>query len=212
MSKSQALEVKKLRQKTGAGFMDCKQALDSSGNNFDKALDWLKKKGLSTAEKKMGRSAVEGLVASYIHGPGRVGVLLEVNSETDFVARNESFKSFVKDLSLHITAMSPLYVREADIPRQVKEKEKQLFEEQALPKAKNKELAGKIAKGLYKKWLADVCLEQQEFVREKSEKKQTVEQALKDIISRTGENIVIRRFARFALGETSASFKTEKKG
>lgn len=206
----QALEIKKLRQKTGAGIMDCKQALKASNNDFSKALDWLKKKGLSTAAKKSSRSAQEGLVASYIHGNGQIGVLLEVNSETDFVARNEHFKSFVKELSLHITAMHPLYIKEDDIPKEIKEKEKGIFEEQALAKAKNKEVAGKIAEGLYKKWLAEVCLLNQEFIREGAEGRQTVQQVLNDLIARIGENIIIRRFARFALGETAETNSPEK--
>ena len=202
MSNVQALEVKKLRQKTGAGIMDCKQALQASNNNLDKALDWLKKKGLSTATKKSIREATEGLISSYIHNNGRIGILLEVNSETDFVARNENFKLFVKELSLHIAAMQPLYVQESDIPENLREKEKKIFEEQALSKSKNKEIAPRIAEGLYKKWLAEICLLKQEFIRENAENKQTVEQALNELIARVGENILIRRFARFALGET----------
>lgn len=202
MSSIQALEVKKLRQQTGAGIMDCKQALQVSNNNFDKAVDWLRKKGLSTVAKKSGREAVEGLITSYIHGNGRIGVLLEVNSETDFVARNEIFKSFVKDLSLHIAAMQPLYVKEEDISEQVREREKKIFEEQALLKSKNTKMTGRIGEGLYKKWLTEVCLLKQEFVRENAEHKQTVEQALNDLIAKIGENIIIRRFTRFALGET----------
>ena len=198
----QAQDVKKLRQKTGAGFMDCKQALQSCNSNFDEALNWLKKKGLSTAAKKSDRKAVEGLVFSYIHGNGRIGVLLEVNSETDFVARNESFKTFVKQLSLHISAMGPLYIREEDIPGELKEKEKKIFKEQALSKAKKPEVAERIAEGLYKKWLEEVCLLKQEFVRENQEGKQTIEQALNELIARVGENVIIRRFVRFALGET----------
>lgn len=202
MSNTQALDVKKLRQQTGAGIMDCKQALQASDNNFDKAKDWLKKKGLSLAAKKSGRKAVEGMVASYIHGNGRIGVLLEVNSETDFVARNEDFKTFVKELSLHIAAMQPLYLREEDVPEEVKNKEKQIFQEQALSKSKNKEVVDRIAGGLYDKWLREVCLLKQEFVRERADQKQTMEQALKDLIARVGENILIRRFVCFVLGET----------
>ena len=208
MSHVSALEVKKLRQQTGAGIMDCKQALQASDNRLDQALDWLKKKGLSTAAKKSGRETAEGLIASYIHGNGRIGVLLEVNSETDFVARNEHFKSFVKDLSLHIAAMQPLYVQEQHIPEDIKEKEKQLFKAQALSKAKNKEMAGHIAEGLYNKWLAEVCLLKQEFVRENAEVRQTVEQALKHLMARVGENILIRRFSRFVLGEITHKNRT----
>lgn len=209
MSHVQALEVKRLRQKTGAGIMDCKQALLASNNSFEGALDWLKKKGLSTAGKKSGRLAGEGLIASYIHGNGRMGVLLEVNSETDFVARNENFKSFVRELSLHIAAMQPLYVGEKDIPENIRDREKKTCKEQALVRAKNKEVSARIAEGLYKKWLEEVCLMKQEFVREKAEGRQTVEQALKELIARIGENIVIRRFVRFALGETAQKENTD---
>lgn len=198
----QAQEVKKLRQKTGAGFMDCKQALQACNNDFEKALSWLKKKGLSTVAKKSGRKAVEGLISSYIHGNGRIGVLLEVNSETDFVARNEKFKTFVKQLSLHILAMQPLYIKETDIPEVLKAEEKEIFKKQALFKSKKPEVAEKIAEGLYKKWMEEVCLLKQEFVRENKEGKQTIEQALNDLISQLGENVIIRRFVRFALGET----------
>ena len=204
----QALDVKKLRQKTGAGFMDCKQALHACNNNFDEASEWLKKKGLSVAAKKSGRKAVEGLVFSYIHGNGRIGVLLEVNSETDFVARNESFKTFVKQLSLHISAMNPLYIKELDIPKDLLEKEKFFFKEQALAKAKKPEIADRIAEGLYQKWLGEVCLLKQEFVRETQDNKQSIEQALNELISLVGENIVIRRFARFVLGETDEENKS----
>ena len=212
MTNIQALEVKKLRQQTGAGIMDCKQALQASDNNFDKAVDWLKKKGLSTAAKKSDREAAEGLIASYIHGNGRIGVLLEVNSETDFVARNEHFKSFVKELSLHIAAMQPLYVQELDISEDLREKERTIFKEQALSKTDNKQRVEQITEGLYKKWLSEVCLLKQEFVRENTEHKQTVEQALNDLVSRVGENIVIRRFILFTLGETAQKTENRKKG
>ena len=202
MPNIQALDVKKLRQQTGAGIMDCKQALKASGNNFDKAKDWLKKKGLSLAAKKSERKAVEGTVASYIHGNGRIGVLLEVNSETDFVARNKDFKTFVKDLSLHIAAMQPLYLKEEDIPEEVKQKEKQIFQVQALSKTKKQEVADRIKEGLFNNWLKEVCLLKQEFVRQNADQKQTVEQSLQDLIARVGENILIRRFVCFVLGET----------
>ena len=204
----QAQDVKNLRQKTGAGFMDCKQALTACNGDFESALTWLKKKGLSAVAKKSDRKAGEGLVFSYIHGNGRIGVLLEVNSETDFVARNENFKTFVKQLSLHISAMGPLYIREEDIPDNLKEKEKRIFKEQALLKAKKPEITEKIAKALYKKWLEEICLLKQEFVRENQEGKQTIEQALNELIARVGENIVIRRFVRFVLGETHEEKKS----
>ena len=203
----QAQEVKKLRQKTGAGFMDCKQALQACNSNFEEALNWLKKKGLSSAVKKSDRKAAEGLIFSYIHGNGRMGVLLEVNSETDFVARNERFKTFVKQLSMHILAMRPLYIKEENIPENLRKKEKEIFKAASLSKAKQPEVAEQIAKGLYKKWLEEVCLLKQEFVRENQEGRQTIEQALNELISVMGENVVIRRFVRFVLGETHEETK-----
>jgi len=183
--------------------MACKEALVASDNNFEKAREWLRKKGLAQADKKSSRQATEGAVFSYIHGEGRLGVLLEVNSETDFVARNEQFKQFVKQLSLHIAAMNPIYVKEKDIPEEIIKREKELVKKQAQAKTKNSSLTDKIAEGLYEKWLEQVCLLKQEFVRDSEEKKQKVEEALKDLIARLGENVVIRRFARFVLGETS---------
>ena len=202
-----ANEVKQLRQETGAGFMACKEALSASENNFEKAKQWLRKKGLSTATKKSSRQASEGMVFSYIHGEGRLGVLIEVNSETDFATRNEYFKQFVKQLSLHIAAMNPVYVKKEDIPEAVLQKEKELCREQAQAKTKKPEVVEKITEGLYEKWLEQVCLLNQEFVRDSEEKKQKVEEVLKDLIARLGENVVIRRFVRFVLGETSESEK-----
>ena len=198
-----ANHVKQLRQETGAGFMACKEALSESDNNFEKAKEWLKKKGLSTAAKKSSRQASEGKVFSYIHGEGRLGVLLEVNSETDFAARNEHFQQFVKQLSLHIAAMNPTYVQKTDIPTDILEKEKELCKSQAQAKTKDSKVLERISEGLLNKWLEQVCLFNQEFVRDSEEKKQKVEEALKDLIARLGENVVVRRFVRFALGETS---------
>ena len=194
-------QVKKLRQQTGAGIMDCKQALKESDNNFDKAIQWLRKQDLSRVSKKSDRVTSEGTIASYIHGEGRIGVLVEVNSETDFVAKNQEFKNFVKDISLHIVAMNPSYVREEDIPQDVRNKEKEIFLNQAKEKKKNESTTQMIAEGLYKKWLSGSCLLNQEFVRQDSEKKETVSSVLTQLISKIGENITIRRFVRFALGE-----------
>lgn len=196
-----AASVKKLRDQTGAGFLNCQKALLESKGDFDKARAWLKQKDLSRAGGKAHRIAREGVVASYIHGQGRVGVLVEVNSETDFAARNSAFQRFVKNLSLHIAAMNPLWVDESDLPEEVKVKEKAIFEEKAKMKANNSEVAKKISEGLYKKWLSEVCLLEQEFVNPDVEKKETVSSALKGLISLLGENVIIRRFSRFALGE-----------
>ena len=196
-----AESVKKLRQQTGAGFLNCKKALEESKGDFDKAIQWLKKKDLSRSDGKAHRIASEGVVASYIHGQGRVGVLLEVNSETDFAARNSEFQKFVKNLTLHIAAMNPLWVNETNIPEEVKTNEKNLFEEKARAKTNNLETAKRISEGLYKKWLTEVCLSHQEFVNPDAEKKENVLSALKNLISKLGENVIIRRFSRFSLGE-----------
>ena len=202
---SAAEKVRELRQKTGAGIMNCKKALQESDNDLDQAVLWLRKNNLNQALKKSGREAKEGVVASYIHGEGRIGVLLEVNSETDFVARNTDFQDFVRDLRLHIAAMSPSYVKEEDIPSEWVEKEKNLFNEQAEEKSKDPKVKGRISAGLYKKWLETVCLLNQEFVRQDQEgPKEKVGVALSQLSAKVGENIVIRRFVRFALGEESS--------
>ncbi|MCY4512283.1 MAG: translation elongation factor Ts [Bdellovibrionales bacterium] len=202
---SVAEKVKELRSKTGAGIMHCKKALQESSNDLDQAVLWLRKNNLNQALKKSGRKAKEGVVASYIHGAGRIGVLLEVNSETDFVARNTDFQDFVRDLRLHIAAMSPSYIKEEDVPAELVEKEKNLFSEQAEKKSKDPKVKERISAGLYKKWLETVCLLNQEFVRQNQEgPKETVGVALSQLSAKVGENIVIRRFVRFALGEESS--------
>ena len=202
---SSAEKVRELRQKTGAGIMHCKKALQESGDDLNQAIQWLRKNNLNQALKKSGRQAKEGVVASYIHGGGRIGVLLEVNSETDFVARNEDFQNFVRDLRLHIAAMNPLYVKEEDIPSDLVEREKNLFQEQAEKKSQDPKVKERISTGLYKKWLETVCLLNQEFVRQnQGGPKETVGVAVSQLSAKVGENIVIRRFARFALGEESS--------
>lgn len=204
-------QIRRLRKKTGAGIMDCRQALLSCGNDFEKAEAWLRKKDLSQAAKKSGREAAEGSVASYIHPGGRIGVLLEVNSETDFAARSREFQDFVRDLSRHIAAMSPLFVSEGSVPAEILESETKIFEAKAAERAKKKELAPAIARGMLKKRMSEICLMNQEFVREEQDKKQTVAQALNELISKTGENIIVRRFSRFALGEKQGEKQGENK-
>lgn len=190
--------VKDLREKTSAGMMDCKKALQESQGDFEKAVEWLRVKGLSKAQKKSGRLTAEGVVGSYIHAGGRIGVLVEVNSETDFVARNEEFQKFVSDVAMHIAAMGPSFVREDDIPESVREKEKEVLINKALEEGKKREFLDKIIEGQLKKWSAETCLLGQKFVKNPD---LTVEQYLQETISRIGENIVIRRFSRFELGE-----------
>lgn len=193
-----AASVKELREKTGAGMMDCKKALQETSGDFDKAIDWLRTKGLSKAAKKAGRVAAEGAISSYIHGEGRIGVLVEVNSETDFVARNEAFQDFVRDVGMHIAALAPQFVRIEEIPEEVRERELGVLKAKALEEGKKPEFLDKILEGQIKKWAAEICLMDQKFVKNPD---QTVADRLQELIAKIGENIVIRRFARFELGE-----------
>lgn len=193
-----ASDVKNLREITGAGMLDCKKALEENAGNQEAAIEWLRKKGLSKAAKKADRSATEGLVQSYIHGEGRIGVLVEVNSETDFVARNEDFKAFVNDICMHIAAVSPMYVKQDEIDPAIIQKEKEILKGKALEEGKKPEFIEKILEGQIKKWAAEICLLDQKFVKDPDI---TVEQHLTNTIARIGENLVIRRFVRFELGE-----------
>ncbi len=190
--------VKELRERTGAGMMDCKKALNETSGNFDAAIDWLRKKGLSAAAKKAGRIAAEGAVSSYIHGEGRVGVLIEVNSETDFVARNDKFREFVKDVAMHVAAMAPLVVRQEELPSEAIERETSVLKSKALEEGKKPEFLDKIIAGQISKWKAEKCLLDQKFVKNPDI---TVNDLLNQTIASIGENIVVRRFVRFELGE-----------
>jgi elongation factor Ts len=193
-----ATDVKELREKTGAGMMDCKKALEETAGNFEKAVDWLRAKGLSKAAKKAGRVAAEGLVTSYIHAGGRIGVLLEVNSETDFVARNEEFQNFCRDVAMHIAAMGPQFVQQSDIDEAARQREHAVLKAKALEEGKKPEFIDKILDGQIKKWAAEICLMDQKFVKNPDK---TVSQLLQELIAKIGENIVIRRFVRYELGE-----------
>jgi elongation factor Ts len=190
--------VRALREKTGAGMMDCKKALVETLGNIDEAIDFLRKKGIASAAKKSGRATKEGSVLSYIHGEGRVGVLLEVNCETDFVARTEQFKQFCKDLGLHVAAANPQWVRSDEVPAETVAKEKEIAVAQMLAAGKPAAVVEKIAEGKVKKFYEDNCLLFQPFVKDPSK---SIDQLLKETIAVLGENISIRRFARFALGE-----------
>lgn len=190
--------VRDLREKTNAGMMDCKKALEENGGDFEKAVDWLRKKGLSSAAKKAGRVAAEGVVESYIHGEGRIGVLLEVNCETDFVARTEGFRNFVKDIALHVAATAPLSVSAEDVPQAIVEREREVLTGKAKEQGKKDDMIPKIVDGQIKKWLSENCLLEQAFVKNPDLK---VGDLLKETIAKTGENIVVRRFVRFELGE-----------
>lgn len=193
-----ALEIKDLRQRTGAGILDCKKALVESSGDLDAAIDWLRTKGIAKAAKKASRAATEGLVCSYIHGGGRIGVLIEVNCETDFAARNDQFQNLVKDLAMHVAAAAPEYVRRDEVPNGELEHEKHIQLQRVLEEGKPEHIAEKIVTGRINKWYEDVCLLEQKFV--KNDEK-TIEQVLQDAVSTIGENIQIRRFVRFVLGE-----------
>ena len=190
--------VAQLREKTGAGIMDCKRALTEAEGDLERATDLLREKGLASASKKAGRVAAEGIVESYIHGGGRIGVLVEVNSETDFVAKNEEFRAFVRDVAMHIAASSPEYVRREEVPHEVVEREREVLRQQTLNEGKPAHIVDKIVDGRIDKFFKDVCLLEQPFVKDTDK---TIEQLVKEKIAQIGENISIRRFARYVVGE-----------
>jgi elongation factor Ts len=192
--------VKQLREKTSAGFMDCKRALAESGGDLEKAEAILRMKGIAGATKKASRATKEGIVASYIHLQGKVGVLVEVNCETDFVARNENFREFVKDITLHIAAAHPLYVGRADVPGNLMEAEREIYKAQVKGKPEN--VMNKIVEGKLDKFFSTVCLLEQAFIKNPD---QTIEDLAKSKIAELGENIVIRRFTRYLVGEALPS-------
>lgn len=195
-----AEDIKKLREMTGAGIMDCKQALIENEGDFQKAIEWLRQKGLSALAKRAEREAKEGLVDAYIHFGGRVGVLIEVNCETDFVARNEEFKKFVHDLAMQIAAQAPLYISREDVPDEVIEKEKEIYYEQLKGENKPDHVKEKIVEGKLEKFFEQVCLLDQPFIKDQDIK---IKDYLGEIAAKLGENIVIRRFVRYVLGEHS---------
>ena len=198
--------IKELRARTGAGFGDCKEALSQTSGDIDKALNWLKEKGLAQMAKRAGKDASEGMVASYVHGDGRMGVLLEVNTETDFSARSDAFRKFVKDLTLHITAMNPLCVSEEDIPLDIFEKQKQIIADQVAEENKPPKVAEKIIEGRLDKWKKEICLLNQTFFQsEANEKEITVGEAIAELTNQIREKIVIRRFVYYKLGEVVSS-------
>ncbi len=190
--------VKELRERTGAGMMDCKAALVETGGDLEKAVEYLREKGLAKAAKKAGRTAAEGLVESYIHLGGRIGVLVEVNCETDFVAKTDDFKALVKDIAMHIAASKPEYVSREDVPESVIEHERQIYRQQMLNEGKPEKIVDKIVDGKIDKFFEEVCLLDQAFVKDTDK---TVGQLITEKVSQIGENIVIRRFARFERGE-----------
>lgn len=199
MSEIKAADVKALREKTGAGMMDCKKALTEAGGDIDKAIEILRVKGQAQAAKRGDRHASEGVVASYIHANGKIGVLVEVDCETDFVARNDDFKDFAREVALHIAAAGPQYVSEDDVPDEDRQRELKIFEEQAADKPEN--VRPKIADGKLRKWMEEVVLLNQPHVNKDRYGDATIEELRAQTAAKTGENVVIRRFERFAVGE-----------
>jgi elongation factor Ts len=196
-----ASDVKELRERTGAGMMECKSALVETGGDMDKAIELLRVKGQAKAAKRGERAASEGLVTHYVHHNGKVGVLLEVNCETDFVARNEDFATFARDIASHIAAAAPSYVTEDEVPEDARAAEMKVFQEQAAEEGKPPPVQEKIAEGRMKKWLGEVVLLNQQHVNADKHDGKTIEELRAAISATTGENVVIRRFARFQIGD-----------
>lgn len=190
--------VKELRDKTNAGMMDCKEALAASDSNLEKAVDYLRKKGLSAATKRSSRATKDGMVESYIHMAGKIGVLVEVNCETDFVAKTDNFRGMVKDIAMQIAAANPTYLKPEDIPEDVMEGERAIYRDQALAEGKPEKIFDRIIDGKIKKFYEEVCLLNQKFVKDMDI---TIQTLVNNMIANTGENISVKRFARFQLGE-----------
>jgi len=190
--------VKELRERTGAGMMDCKNALNETKGNIENAVDALRKKGLAAAAKKAGRITAEGAVGSYIHGGGKLGVLVEVNCETDFVARNDAFQELVRDIAMHIAAAEPRFVRREEVTPEVLERERAIFQDQALASGKPANVVEKIVTGKMEKYYSEFVLLEQPFVKNPD---QTIAQLIAERVAKIGENIQVRRFARYKLGE-----------
>jgi elongation factor Ts len=190
--------IKDLRERTGAGMADCKKALTEVGGDMDKAIDYLRTKGLAKAAKKAGREATEGAVVSYIHGGGRIGVLVEVNCETDFVARNEDFQAFTREVALQIAAMNPQFVRKEEVSQDVLDKERTVLLAKAKESGKPEPVVQKMVDGQISKWMKEICLMDQAWVKDQDK---TIDQVQQELIAKIGENIRVRRFVRFELGE-----------
>lgn len=190
--------VKELRERTQAGMMDCKRALEETAGDMEKAVEHLREKGLASAAKKAGRITADGLVDSYIHTGGRVGVLIEVNCETDFVAKTEGFQTFVRDIAMHIAAMRPEYVSREDVPAEIIEREQRILAAAAKQEGKPEHIIDRIVTGQVDKYLSEICLLEQPYVKDSDK---TVEQVVQEAVSTFGENINVRRFARFEKGE-----------
>ncbi|MCD4762953.1 MAG: translation elongation factor Ts [Desulfobacterales bacterium] len=199
MTAISATMVKQLREKTGVGIMDCKEALSQSNGDIDNAVDFLRKKGLATAQKRAGRAMSEGLIQPYIHMGGKLGVLVEINSETDFVAKNDDFKEFAKNIAMHIAATNPVGIASDDVPEEVINKEKEIYRAQALELGKPENVIDKIVEGKLNKFYKDNCLLNQAYVRNPDV---NISDLLNDLIAKMGENITIKRFVRFQIGDS----------
>ena len=199
MAEISAAIVKQLREKTGAGMMDCKKALVEVEGNMEKAVEFLRKKGLATAQKRAGRALSEGIIQSYIHMTGKLGVMVEVNCETDFVAKNEDFQEFAKNIAMHIAASNPLGIKPEDVPEEIIENEKSIYRAQALEMGKPENILDKIVEGKLKKFYQENCLLNQPFVRDPDI---AIADLMNDLIAKIGENITIKRFVRYQIGES----------
>lgn len=195
-----AADVKTLRDRTGAGMMECKRALEEAGGDSEKAVEILRVKGQAKAAKRGEREAANGVISSYVHANDQIGVIVEVDCETDFVARNDEFKEFARDIALHIAAAAPRWVSEDDVPQEVLEEERRVLAQQA-DSSKPPEVQEKMTEGRLRKWLEEIVLLKQEHVNTDKHERRTIEQLRADVSSKTGENVVIRRFARFRVGE-----------
>ena len=198
MAAISAAQVKELRLKTDAPMMECKKALTECDGNMEKAMEWLRKKGIASAEKKAGRVAAEGVVESYIHMGGRIGVLIEVNCETDFVAKTPEFKSFVRDIAMHIAAANPSFLDRTEVPNETLDKEREILRAQALNEGKPEKIVDRMVEGRVEKFYKENCLVDQPFVKNPD---MTIAQYVNERIQQTGENIKIRRFVRYEMGE-----------
>ncbi len=199
MAEINAAIVKQLRENTGAGMMDCKKALVEVEGDLEKAVKFLRKKGLATAQKRAGRAMTEGMIESYIHMTGKLGVLVEVNCETDFVAKNEDFQEFAKNIAMHIAASNPMGIKPEDVPEEIIENEKSIYRAQALEMGKPENILDKIVEGKLKKFYQENCLLNQPFVRDPEI---SIADLMNDLIAKIGENITIKRFIRYQIGES----------
>jgi len=198
MSKIEANLVKELRERTGAGMMDCKKALTETNGDMEKAVEFLREKGLAAANKKAGRTTSEGLVEAYIHGAGRIGVLVEINCETDFVAKTDEFRALTRDIAMQIAAANPQFITREEVPVSLIEHEKDILRAQAINEGKPEKIIDKMVEGRLEKYFADVCLLEQPFIREGE---QTVKEYIQSKVATIGENITVRRFVRYQMGE-----------